>query len=115
MKKILILLAIVLLVHKLWETMNPRLAPQFEQPYVAVYGRDSCAITQRLLSEIRSAGMNYRYFIVDDREVADSLHARMEASGISTRRYKLPVVDVNGALSVRPDFSDVTDEYGSGS
>ena len=80
-------------------------------PYISVYGRDSCGFTKRMLADLDSAGIEYHYFSVDDKNISDDLHARMEASGISTRRYNLPVVDVSGDISVRPKSKEVLKEY----
>jgi len=82
-----------------------------EEPYIAVYGRDSCGYTQKALVELSQGNINIKYFKVDEREVADLLHSRMEASNISTRRYNLPVVDVNGKVYVRPDAKEVLANY----
>ena len=67
-----------------------------------------------MISDLESSGINYKYFIVDEQATADSLHSRMEAAGISTRRYNLPVVDTNGSIQVRPDFDDVLNKYNNG-
>ena len=64
-----------------------------------------------MISGLESEGINYHYFIIDDKNVASELHARMESSGISTRRYNLPVVDVNGDISVRPKLKQILSEY----
>lgn len=114
MKKLIVLVLIVLGGHQLWQKYENRAQPDYDTPYVTVYGRDSCGFTQRMLSDLRSKGINYHYFIVDDQKVAERLHQKMEKAGISTRRYNLPVVDVNGALSVRPDFEDVARAYAGG-
>jgi hypothetical protein len=64
-------------------------------------------------SELNSAGIKYHYFSVDDNDAADELHLRMKASGISTRRYNLPVVDVNGDISIRPKAKYVLRDFTS--
>ncbi len=48
---------------------------------------------------------------VDDKSVADSLHARMRKAGIDTSYYLLPVVDVNNNLTIRPKTADILAEY----
>src|SRR5690625_2012048 len=82
-----------------------------QQSNVFLYGRDSCGDTQRMRSQLDSAGIHYRYKTIDDRQVADSLHKRMRSAGVSTRRYNLPVVEVNTYILVRPDIGDVIDLY----
>ncbi len=104
MKRILIVLALIAAGHKGWEHyQQPRLEPLQGQPYLVVYGRDSCGITQALLADLRRSGIRFQYALVDDPAVADVLHRRMASAGIDTRSYGLPVVDLNNAISVRPE------------
>ncbi len=84
--------------------------PLHETPYVAVYGRDTCGFTQATLARLDEAGVVYEYFDVDDPSVASVLHERMRGQGVSTRRYLLPVVDVNNEIEVRPDNDDLVGE-----
>jgi len=60
-----------------------------------------------MVKNLDSAGVTYRYFSVDDKESADDFHARVTASGVSTRQYNLPVVDVGADVSVRPKSNEV--------
>ena len=80
-------------------------------PYVTVYGRDSCGYTKSLLSELADNGLRHDYRIVDKPAVASRLHERMRAAGLSTRRYRLPVVDVNGRFYLRPGADTVQNAY----
>ena len=89
------------------DTDHNELPPKFDGPYVSVYRSLSCDITRRMVKNLDSAGVTYRYFSVDDKESADDLHARVTASGISTRQYNLPDVDVGGDVSVRPKSNEV--------
>jgi len=111
MKKLIILAVCVFGAFQMWERFGRSVEPIYDESYVAVYGRNSCGFTRTMLSDLKSSGVNYHYFDVDDRAVASNLHSRMESSGISTRRYNLPVVDVNGDISVRPEFQKVLSEY----
>jgi len=92
-----------------WQDFGPtsKVEPLLNESYVAVYGRDSCSFTKRMVKNLQQSQVNYRYFNVDDKIIADQLHSRMKQAGIPTKRYNLPVVDVNGDLSVRPKFSHV--------
>ncbi|MCE9686257.1 glutaredoxin [Shewanella sp. AS16] len=109
MKNLMLILLLGFCVYQGWQDFGPRpaLVPLYDAPYVAVYGRDSCGHTQRLLRELRREGLAPHYFNVDDAEVADSLHERMESQGMSTKRYDLPVVDVNAKFSIRPPLAGV--------
>ncbi len=111
MKGLFIVLCIAI-AYKSWDhfTANKSLDPLYDKPYVAVYGRDSCGFTQNTLKVLSSKGIAYVYLKVDDRDVADQLHPRMEQAGISTRSYLLPVVDVNGKIFVRPETGDIINQ-----
>lgn len=78
--------------------------------FVAVYGRDSCSITQQVRSYLQKNGIEYSYLSVDDQEVANELHQQMKEQGLSTRHYNLPVVNFSGDLSVRPSKETILDE-----
>lgn len=67
---------------------------------VTVYGRDRCGLTQRMLRELQAAGVPHQYRIIDEPAIADQVHGRMRAQGLSTASYMLPVVDVGGTLYV---------------
>lgn len=78
-------------------------APLHAEPYLAVYGRTSCGYTQTTLRQLNQAGIRYQFHSVDDPAVADLLHRRMQNAGLEVRRYLLPVVDLNNAITVHPD------------
>ena len=113
MKKLLLIALVVFAGYKSVEKSNQSqpLEPLADVPYVAVYGRDRCGFTNRMLKNLKSANVNHQYHIIDEPLVADSIHSRMRSSGISTKRYNLPVVDVNGEISIRPDFEEVISTY----
>ncbi len=85
--------------------------PLHDSSYVVVYGRDTCGITSRMLAGLDNSGIPYEYKRVDEPQVANELHPRMEAAGLSTRRYGLPVIDVNSEMIIRPDPSTVAEKY----
>lgn len=113
MKKLLLFGLMVFCIYKVWGHFGPgqSIEPLFAEPYVAVYGRATCGYTTSALRELKNSGVNYKVFDIDDRDTANILHARMEQSGISTRRYNLPVIDVNGSIMVRPEIEDVLLKY----
>lgn len=114
MKKLLLLAVIIFGAIQVWKKDGSQNQPIYNEPYVAVYGRDSCGLTKKMISDLKASGISYRYFIVDDRATADRLHSRMESAGIPTGSYGLPVVDTNGAIQVRPEFQDVFARYHAG-
>lgn len=91
----------------LFAPASNQLQPLHDSPYVAIYGRNSCSFTKSTLRSLKQHNVNYQYFIVDNPEVADSLHQRMQQSGLNTRHYNLPVVDVSGELMIRPSTDHV--------
>lgn len=118
MRKILILLILAGAGYQGWNKLSPvfnKTEPLYDAPYIIVYGRNACGYTQSTLKELRKAGVPFEYQIVDDRSVADLLHSRMESSGIDTRRYNLPVVDVSNKLSIRPAPGSILDAYSASS
>lgn len=118
MKYILVLVVIIGAGYQGWNKVSPyfmRPEPLYDEPYVVVYGRNACGHTQRTLKDLKKAGIPFDYQIVDDRSVASMLHSRMESSGIDTRRYNLPVVDVNNNFSIRPASSSILEAYDASS
>lgn len=111
MKQIIFLVLIVAAGYKGWEYFQtPSIEPLYEQPYLVVYGRDSCGFTSKMRKELSQAGVKFKYMSVDDKAVADSIHLRMDASGIDIGYYLLPVVDLNNSISVRPDSGQLIDD-----
>jgi glutaredoxin len=111
-KNIVLVILLCFAAYKGWSYLHQEgVKPLYSTPYIAIYGRDSCGWTNEMIKKLKSSNISYEYHVVDEKDVADLLHARMEQSGISTRRYNLPVVDVNGKLSVRPESEEVIAEY----
>jgi len=113
MKKILILVVLLIAGYFLWQKMsqNTTLEPLYDKPYVVVYGRDACGLTQQCLRDLEIAGIEVMYKIVDNREVADEYHPRMAKAGLDTRNYGLPVVEVNGQIFIRPELNKILEAY----
>lgn len=116
MRTLIILALIGFGCYEAWKKFGPAQSPEveqiavsplFDEPYVAVYGRDTCRFTQKLLKELQASRIEYHYYIVDEKPVADRLHATMIDQGMDVRRYNIPVVDVSGDLSIRPSVMDV--------
>jgi glutaredoxin len=85
--------------------------PLRDSLYVVVYGRDTCGITKRMRAALDRAGVPYEYKSVDNAGVGDELHPRMQAAGLDTGRYGLPVVDVNAEMFIRPKANIIADKY----
>ncbi|MBM7070940.1 hypothetical protein JQC92_02640 [Shewanella sp. 202IG2-18] len=112
-RKLAILTLLAIAAHQGWQKLAPKpeLEPIFDSAYVAVYGRNTCGHTQRLVKQLKAQGYTPHYFSVDDKAVADELHERMESQGMSVERYDLPVVDVNANLRIRPSLENVQQIY----
>lgn len=116
MKKIFFLLVICAAAYFAWQKLSPGtseggLEPLYEMPYVVVYGRDRCGLTQKCQKSLREEDLSFVYENIDKKEVADELHARMQEAGLDTRSYGLPVVDVNGRIFIRPTLEKILDAY----
>jgi hypothetical protein len=93
-----------------WDSQT-HLEPLFAQPYVAIYGRDTCAYTQRYKKDISSLHLSNVYMNIDDKSVADKLHARMKKAWVNTQEYDLPVLDINGKILIRPPMNEIQAAY----
>ncbi len=113
--KLLLLIAVVAGALYHWGGLPSLLSmgpePLRDSPYVMVYGRDVCGITKRMLTDLGRAGIPYTYRIVDDPAVKEELHPRMKTARLNTRKYGLPVVDVNGEMMMSPKSEVVARKY----
>ena len=90
---------------------NKTIEPLYEGQYVIVYGRDRCGLTQKYLKALGKKEIELIYEKVDEKEIADELHSRMQQAGLSTKRYNLPVIDVNGQIFIRPEIDTILALY----
>jgi len=118
MKRILLLTIFIIAGYQGWNKYSYVLnkpEPLYEEPYVVVYGRNSCGFTQQTIKDLKKAGIPFEYENIDDRSTADLLHSRMSKSGIETRRYNLPVVDVSNDITIRPKVVSIIEKYDASS
>ncbi len=79
---------------------------------VVVYGRDSCAHTQNTLASLRSNNVPVTYVNIDYASANDAFHEKFDGTGLSgDRGYALPVVEVAGRASMRPDPEMVAKQF----
>ena len=104
---------VLLLSNVSWAQAQP-LKPLFTQPYIIVYGRDSCPYTSNLRRELKREGIKFQYKIIDNPKVQKLIHRRMKLSGYSIKEFVLPVVDVNNVIMVHPSPDKVMDQYNFG-
>lgn len=81
------------------------------EPYVFIYGRDTCGYTARIRQKLDRNGIEYHYFQINNPEVQNNLHRRMQSAGLKTARYRLPVVEVNRYMFIQPDVAEVMKRY----
>ena len=114
MKNLTILIVLIAAGYQGWSQFSVlanKPEPLYDEPYVVVYGRNSCGFTQQTLKDLKQSGIPFKYENVDDKYVADLLHSRMRNSGISTHRYNLPVVDVSNSIVIRPKTNSIIKTY----
>ena len=113
MKKLLFLVLLAGAAYIGWQKIpaDNQNEPLYEESYIIVYGRDSCGWTQKYLKDLENEGVVLFYESVDDKDVCDELHPRMENAGLDIRRYDLPVIDVNGQMFIRPEIDAVLAAY----
>ena len=111
MNKLMILAALLLVGFQSAQAQDTKVEPEFDKPYISVYGSDTCWYTQRMRKDLTAANVPFNYYLVEDQAVKGKLNRRMWAAGIPTKRINLPVVDVNGTLSVRPESAEVLAQF----
>lgn len=112
MSKFVLIAALAVAMHQLWQWhQTSRSMPEMSAPYVVVYGRDGCGYTTKLRRYLTERGVPFEYRVVDEKRVKENLHERMGQEGISPGPYNLPVVDVSGGLSFRPEPASVVRDY----
>ena len=113
MKKILFIVVLLMVGYFFWQKIFHvnRIEALYDQPYVVVYGRDSCGWTQKYLKDLKNKGIKVIFKNVDSKEVGEELHPRMEKAGLDTRRYILPVIDVNASMFIQPELKIVLEVY----
>lgn len=81
---------------------------------VVVYGRDNCAYTRNTLAALRSGNVPVRYVNIDYADASDAFHEKYDGTGLAgSRGYALPVVEVAGRASMRPDPDAVVRQFRS--
>lgn len=113
MKKILFVVVLLMASYFFWQQIfhDIRIEPLYNQPYVVVYGRDSCGWTQKYLKDLKNKGIKVVFKNVDSKGVSEELHPRMEKAGLDSRGYSLPVIDVNASMFIQPELNVVLEEY----
>ena len=93
------------------KTSSQKTSPR-KTSYIVVYGRKTCSLTGDCLSELNKSGLPYTFKDIDEKIVQDDLYPRMRKAGLSTGRFGLPVVEVNGKILIRPEAETISALYG---
>ncbi len=88
-----------------------KVEPLSEEPYVLLYGKTTCGWCQKMEKDLDAHDIPYTFQDLKIKAVNDELHPRMKKAGLDTRRYNLPVIDVNGEFLIRPDIDKVAEVY----
>lgn len=79
---------------------------------VVVYGRDNCSYTQRMLAYLRSNNVPVTYVNIDYTDASNAFHSKFDGTNLAgDRGYALPVVEISGRASTRPDPIDVAHQF----
>lgn len=82
------------------------------QSAVVVYGRDGCGYTRNMIGFLQAANVPHAYINIDYADAYDAFHDRFDNTGLAGERgYALPVVEVAGRASMRPDPDTVISAY----
>lgn len=81
---------------------------------VVVYGRDNCTYTQKALAALQSNNVPVTYINIDYVDANDAFHEKFDGTALAgDRGYALPVVEVAGRASMRPDPGTVIRQFRS--
>ena len=79
---------------------------------VVVYGRDSCSYTQKTLASLHSSNVPVTYVNIDYADAYDAFHKRFDDTNLAgDQGYALPVVELAGRATMRPDPTDVVHRF----
>lgn len=71
---------------------------------VVVYGRDSCVYTRKTLAALQANGVPVTYVNIDYTDAYNAFHEKFDGTDLAGERgYALPVVELAGRASMRPD------------
>ncbi|WP_368561622.1 hypothetical protein [Pseudoxanthomonas sp. UTMC 1351] len=79
---------------------------------VVVYGRDNCSYTRKTLAALQANGVPVTYVNIDYTSAYNAFHDKFDGTGLAGERgYALPVVELAGRASMRPDPEAVAREF----
>lgn len=79
---------------------------------VVVYGRDNCIYTRKTLAALQANGVPVTYVNIDYTDAYNAFHDKFDGTGLAGERgYALPVVELAGHASMRPDPEVVAQQF----
>ena len=78
---------------------------------VMVFGRDGCAHTTRTLAFLRENAVPTTYIDIDDPAMQAAFQDRFRNTPVNQGGYRLPIVEINGHPSARPDPSGLLSDF----
>jgi glutaredoxin len=80
---------------------------------ILVYGRKSCGFTQTMRQNLDKNKYHYTYYDVDKNKAKLSeMWGKIHRGCPSCTSTKLPVMDLNGKVLIRPSFEEVKKKIG---
>lgn len=113
MRNLFFLFILGIAAYKGWEyyhkpTPTPSIPVNVSTPYLTVYGKDSCGLTQKTLKELSEAGVRFKYRRLDEKSAHDALMARFKEKSIRIGgAYPIPVVDLNNEILFQPNNAEL--------
>ncbi len=112
MNKLLFIIAVIVLGFFAYqEFVGKKLEPLYEKPYVILYGKPTCGWCKKMENDLEARDIPYEYANLKEQAANDELHPRMQKAGLRISSYKLPVMDINGKLYIRPEIEIVAKAY----
>ena len=78
---------------------------------VMVFGRDGCGYTTRTLAFLKENNVPTTYIDIDDPAMQAAFQDRFRESSVNQGGYHLPIVEINGHASSRPDPSGLLSDF----
>jgi glutaredoxin len=78
---------------------------------VMVFGRDGCGYTRRTLEFLKENAVPTTYIDIDDPAMQAAFQDRFRESPVNQGGYRLPIVEINGHASARPDPSGLLSDF----
>jgi|GEM_PF-1826843 len=101
-KDILIIGIMVFLGLIIYQSNKPKIAPQYKNLNVVVYGSDRCGLTQGVRKRLKAEGVPYTYRNIDkSSRFNNAMFDKVKQAGVPAgQQFTLPVVEVGQQVMV---------------